>query len=82
MWKLIDYFERNCVYFKSRNLFFWIDKINSYGELWYWFEIFRIELIFVGWIKNLFGFFLFILISWIDLEEESKYMKLGLRLEI
>lgn len=30
----------------------------------------------------MFGFFLFILISWIDLEEESKYMKLDLRLEI
>lgn len=30
----------------------------------------------------MFGFFLFILISWIDLEEESKYMNLDLRLEI
>lgn len=32
--------------------------------------------------KEFVGFFLFILISWIDLEEESKYMKLDLRLEI
>lgn len=82
MWKLTDYFERNCVYFKSRNPFSWIDKINSYGELWYWFEIFRIQLTPVGWIKNSFGPSLSTLISWTDSEEESKHTKPDLRSEI